>query len=83
MREKRVFLKYGVQIPLVGRKICNILSIKNDFPAVRGLKSAQNTERCSFSAAAGAKKGEKFILPYRKIQFVQDYLVSKALGDVN
>ena len=29
------------------------------------------------------KKGEKFIFPYRKIQFVQDYLVSKAFGDVN
>ena len=83
MGKQRVFLKYGVEVSLIWRKVGNILAVKNNTSAIRGFKTAQNPERCGFSAATGAKQSEKFIFPYGKIQFIQNDLLSKAFGDVS
>ena len=54
MGEQGVFLEYGVQISLVGRKIGNILSVKNNLAEIRRLETAQDTESSCLTTAAGA-----------------------------
>ena len=83
MCEECVFLENGIELPFVWRKLCNIFSVKNDTAFIRIFKSAQNTERRCFSAAAGTEEGEKLILANIEIQVIQNQFSVKGFGDTN
>ena len=67
MGEQRVFLEYGVQLAFIWRKAGDILAVKDDRALIRPFESADNPERCGFTAAAGSKQCDKCIFLYGKI----------------
>src|SRR5699024_4443490 len=64
MGKKGVFLENGIQLPLIRRKIGDILPIEDHLSRIRRFKSAENTQCGGFSAAARSQKGEKLIFSY-------------------
>ena len=75
MREKGIFLEYGIQLPLIGRQLCNILTVKNDFSLGRFKETSQNSEQCCFAAPGGSEQGHKLILLNIKIDIFQNQLI--------
>ena len=61
MGEECVFLKYGVELPFVRRKLCDVLAVKDHMTGIRCGKATQNTESGCFSAAGWPQKGQKLI----------------------
>ena len=54
MGKQGVFLKYGVQLPLVGGFLADLLAVEDDASLVRVQETAQNPEQSRLSAAAGS-----------------------------
>mgnify|MGYP003188191976 FL=1 len=74
MGKQCIFLKNGIQLPFIRRKIRNIFTVKDYLTAVGNFKSAQNTKRRCFAAAARTKQGQKFIFTDIKVQIIQNGL---------
>ena len=54
MGKQGVFLKYGVQLPLVGGFLADLLAVEDDASLVRVQETTQNPEQSRLSTAAGA-----------------------------
>ena len=54
MGEEGVTLKHRVDVALVGRQIVDPVSHEKHITGVRGLKPADNPQRCGFAASAGS-----------------------------
>ena len=55
MSKQRIFLKYGIQLTLIRRKIRDILPVKDHTPFIRCLESSQNTKCSSLSTSTRTK----------------------------
>ena len=54
MGKQGVFLKYGIQLPLVGGFLADLLAVEDDASLVRVQETTQNPEQSRLSTAAGA-----------------------------
>ena len=83
MGKQSVFLKYRIQLPLIGRLRADFLSVENDAALVRVQKAAQNPKQGRLSAAAGAKQGYEFLFVNIQIDSLQDDLTVEAFHDIS
>ena len=74
MREQRILLKHRVDVPLVGRKSVDALSVKDDVAAFGFHESADNAQRGGLSAAAGTEDSNKFLFADVEVDMVENYL---------
>ena len=70
MGKQGIFLKYCIQMSLVGRYIGNLLSLKEHLPGIRLFKSAYNTQGSGFSAAGRSQQCNEFILINCQVKIV-------------
>ena len=55
MREQRVILKHGIDLPLVGRHIVDSLPVEQHVAGCGLLEAADDAQGCGLAAAAGTK----------------------------
>ena len=71
MREQRIALEHRVDVPLEGREMRHFLTIEEDRPIGRHLKSGDEAQQSGLAAAGWSQQGEEFVLPDRDRHIVQ------------
>ena len=83
MWEQRVPLKDRIDLSLVRRDIIDPLSIKKHITGRRCQKTANNSQRCGFSASTGTQQCEKFLISDVKIDVIKNgFAVLKGHGKI-
>ena len=77
MREEGVFLKYRIDLSLMGRYMRNFGTVKVYCTGCGCEKTADNTQCGGFAASAGTKQRQKFAIINCKIQVIENKLVVK------
>ena len=67
-------LENGVDLPLMGRHVGNILSLEQHRAGVGTFKAADDPQGGGLAAAGGAQQGNEFLVLYIKVQVFQDGL---------
>ena len=81
MRKQRIFLKYRIQFPLIGRFLADFFPRKNHFSFICIQKSSQNPKKGRLSTSTWSQKGYKFIFINVQINPLQYNLVIKLFHD--
>ena len=82
VRKQGITLKNGVDLPFVRRHTIHAFAVKKHFAAVRFEKARDEAEGRRFAAARGAEQCDKFAVPDRQIQIVQNLLAIEFDGDI-
>ena len=82
VRKKRVFLKNGIDLPLVRRQRGNFLTVKKDISFVRRNEAADDTQRRCLAAAGRTEQRHKLSVPDVEIQISEHRFPVKGNGDV-
>ena len=75
--EERVFLKYGVDLPFVGRNIVDAFAVKEDLAGGGLLKPADDTQCGGLTAATWTQQRQKFLVVDIEVDVIQDDVVVK------
>ena len=81
--EQRIFLKDGVEMPLVGRNVCDIFAVKKDAARVGIQEPSDDAERCRFSTARRAKQRNKFTVFDFQVDVIKDNITVKAFRHID
>ena len=82
MREQGIFLKDGIHLPFVRRKVGDIFLIKKDIPLIRFDKAGNGAERGGLAAAGRPEQGDEFSIVYVQVETSQNLLPIIRDGDV-
>ena len=72
MGKESIFLENRVELPFVGRHVCDVLPAEDHSSLIRRLKASDNAQGSGLAAAAGPQQRDKFIFLDRQSQIVQD-----------
>ena len=79
MREKSVPLENGVEVSLMRRDLLNILAVEQYLARIRGLETAEDTEKSGFAAAGRTEESNEFVFSYIKGDVLQNGRPVKGL----
>ncbi len=83
VREQRVPLEHGVDLPLVGRYIVDALAVEQYIAGCGRKKAADDPEHCGFSASAGTQQSKKFLVIDVQVDVVENRLsVLECHGEI-
>ena len=82
MRKQCIVLEYGIDVPLVGRDLCDILTVHHDLTFRRIQESGNDPKQRCLTAAGRTKQGDKLVLIDVERDALQDDRVVKCLDDV-
>ena len=82
MRKQGIFLKYGIYLSLVRREVGDIDIVKQNASGIRLFKSADDSQRSRFAAAARTEQRNKFVFPDIERQVLYHFRVAVAFCDV-
>ena len=80
MRKERIGLEHHVDGALVGRHRRDVLTVEQNGPFSRRLEPRKHPHQGGFTAARGAKQGEKLAGENREIQILDRGEVTEFLG---
>jgi hypothetical protein len=83
MGKQGIFLKHGIELSLIRRKIRDIFSFKDYLPGVRTFKASEDSKCGSFAAPAGSEQSQELVLTDIKIQPVKNGVAPVGLSDVD
>jgi hypothetical protein len=81
MREERVRLEDGVDVPLVGRALRDVVAAEEDAPVGGLLEAADHAQRGGLSTARGPEQGVERAARHLEIERVDRRHVAEALRD--
>ena len=82
MGEERVFLEYGVDLPLMRGDALHIRAVDIDLARIGGDKARDDAEQSGLAAAGGAEQGQKFAVPDIEADVIEGEIAAVILGDV-
>ena len=82
MRKQCIVLEYGIDVTLVRRNLCDILTVHHDLTFGRIQESGNDPKQRCLAAAGRTKQGDKLVLIDVERDALQDDCVVKCLDDV-
>ena len=82
MREKRVVLKNGVYIALIGLFFFDALALHLDDPVARVFKTGNHSKRSSLSASGRSQQSKKLSLPDLQVHIFDDMIAAIPFVDM-
>ena len=74
MRKQRIFLEYGIDLPLVWGQMGDILPLKQHLTGIRRFKAAQNSECRCLAAAGRTEQRDKLVFFDLEVKLIEHQL---------